>query len=325
METIIDIVAGMRQSEFISAINNNFKYMNMGASLQTIDASGTPAKINSNFTNLNGVVPFPDSMVTVENGMISSDYINAIQGNFTKIKAAQTLKNVGPKLIIRFDDGYASQYTGWYPLLESLGVKGNIAALATHYATNHSGLTTDNNYFSWSRAIEMKNDGWDIDFHGLIYTDYYTSSIAYIESIFDQGVNEFLNHGLIPNHYHVHSSNNYNPKTIALQLAARRYFKTANLWINTPYNLGNADLFNLGLLGFDGATDPDYNISFQTGIDNFHTIFLSMVGTDRFCVIAGHAYSTELANGMTAIINDAKSLGIEIVTMTEFYNGLVKV
>jgi hypothetical protein len=325
MQNIIDIASGMKQSEFISAVNNNFKYLNMGADLTAITAANANSDINTNFQRLNAKIPFTDSMDSVSNGMGGADYINAIKNNFTKIKSAETLKNVGAKLIIRFDDGYAGQYSGWFPLLESLEVKGVIAALAEHYATNHSGMTTNSSYFTWTKALEMIDAGWDIDCHGLIYTDVYTSSIAYNESVLKSAYDTFVANGITPIHFHVHSSSNYNPKTIALELAVRRYFKASNLWFNGVVNEENIDLFNLQALTFDGSVDAGYNISNQSGIDAFHSLFLSMTGTNKACIIVGHDYSAGLGTALTTVINDAKSQGIEIVTMTEFYNGLVKV
>lgn len=180
---MITIIEKMTATQFIAAINSNFKGLRSVTTLSTATEDNYLAVINSNNAAINAITPFTYTVLTVGDG---AGLIANINNNFSALEQKYMFDK--GKVIFTFDDGYASWYTIGFPLLTRMGI---ICSLC---------ITTGNigtaGYLSWAEILEMYNAGIDILDHSATHPDLRTMTALQIQTELQTASDAFVANGI---------------------------------------------------------------------------------------------------------------------------------
>jgi|GEM_PF-1325275 len=217
------------------------------------------------------------------------------------------------KLVISADDGKATQYSLLYPLLVNEGVSATLYIITDFIDTL--------GYLTWGQLLEMHNNGIDIQCHTTDHTQLPTLSEAQIIANLTQVNNDFdINNLPIPEH-HAYPYGNFDNDSIdavkQIRLTARE------VWLNTDYvvwkNSGKYIIPSLVAQGLDaqGMLSLKEKIKYVNDKKAALTIYMHEIGE-----IAGSGIAT--TSDIKEIIDYAKSIGMDIITISELYSLMHK-
>jgi peptidoglycan/xylan/chitin deacetylase (PgdA/CDA1 family) len=219
------------------------------------------------------------------------------------------------KLLITFDDGNDTQYSSALPILTTKGVS------ATFYVDTQG--VGQANQLTWANITEMYGLGHDIQAHSHDHTDYVNKTEAQLISDIETCNAAFVSNGLpTPGHMaYPFGSANYLVKDVC-----SRYYSTGR---NTGQFAGaNATYENL----FTYRKTGRYSIP-SAGVDNLSDVNLTLLEAMlddvklNKCAITLYAHGCSAGGGalqiseskLTAIIDYAVSIGLDIITITQLY------
>ena len=209
------------------------------------------------------------------------------------------------KLVITFDDGMETQFSAAYPILVSEGVK------ATFYLI--SGAVGTATYMTWANALTMHNAGMDMECHSQAGTNLGILTEAQIITSLGNLNDAFTANGLPePEHiaYPLGGVNCKVKRAIAGLRKSGRTIFAGNIRKNTerlamPSSLiDNID--DAGLVTLKGLMDTA-----QANKEGM-TLF-------SHSVTAGGAVGSISSAHFTEVIQYAKSIGMDIITIKELY------
>jgi hypothetical protein len=228
------------------------------------------------------------------------------------------LKSKKAILTIRFDDGLISQYTDWNNFCDTVGGEGikPYVCLLTKEVGHTAG------YMSWANALELYNKGWGIVSHGR-YAAVDLSDYTYmqLDTAIGGSKQDIINNmGIVPLDFvpHLYGQNSPSVRGIAL-----KYFRSCHAGYTTT-----AETCNLKKIALDdiralrGDVSGDFNISNPTGIANVKAQLDIAADGKQWVELYLHGYTDAKGKGLSEIINYAKSLGIDILTLDQALKSL---
>lgn len=210
-------------------------------------------------------------------------------------------------LVITFDDGKLSNYTDGFPLITSKGVK------CTHYII--SDYVGSLGYMTWNQLNELNQSGFDIQCHSKTHGLLTNLTSEQVKSEMISVNNAFIYNGLPSPQHHAYPGGIFNQITVD---AVSEYRKTArNTLPNLLFSPWNNHIIPVAL-SIDNISDGGIVILKE---------WLDLCKLLNVCgVIYGHGVSVNGGSSevsvskLTEIIDYAKQISLEILTMSEAYN-----
>lgn len=219
-----------------------------------------------------------------------------------------------PKLIVIFDDGWASQYTEGFDYMQTKGLKGTLYLIASKIGTD--------GYCTKSQLSEMYDAGWDLSTHGSINLT--TLAEAEIEADIIANRKYLIDNNFTRNDCHLHyayPNGKYNQDVI--DILTNLGFKTARNIVDRvqtheigePLNITRQGVYNTTSL----ATAKSYiDRAIANGgatLLNFHKLVeTATVDTE---------WSISNFQALIDYIKLHQNQGeLDVVTISEWYNGL---
>jgi peptidoglycan/xylan/chitin deacetylase (PgdA/CDA1 family) len=320
---ITTITPEMAQSDFITAINNNLTFLQYnGATVTTFSSSsGGITELNSSLVSIKNKTPLTSSVNTLAIGMSGANFINYINQSCVNLNNSFNVKVNRPLLTLRFDDGYSGYHImdEWLPLLNSLGVVGNLVILA-----GEVGVAGD--FITWANVQTLVSAGWEILSHGMYRNDNYAGlTDAQLLTLLQTTKSTIEAQGITCNNYGAHLAGNC--QDVRLPQIARKVYKISSSDLHYEANPVNINLFNaIQLMGDSSISGyPNYYaINTPEEVTYIKSLLDLCKAENRWLTYTLHGYSTTYVANYTEIINYAKSLNIDIVTTEEVYNSLVE-
>lgn len=273
---------------------------------------------NQNGTSKYSNIEFKSAILRIGDEPLESDtYIN---NGLNRQFDIQNRYNNG-KLVITIDDSTASQYSVIYPLFLSKGISG------TFYITPD--WVGDEGRLSWLQILEMYNNGMDIQCHGFDHTQFTTLNEAQVLAQL-QAVNDaFVANGLpIP----LHTAYPYGATSAdvalwvsSMRLSGRRVTQpiTSNhLIYKDIYKDLGVNLFpikyQLRSLSVDNISD-DNMIILKSKIAEAQLKKAACTVYIHGASVAGGLLEMPTAK-LIEMIDYAKSIGMDIITISDLYN-----
>ncbi|MBE3140926.1 MAG: polysaccharide deacetylase family protein [Thermoplasmata archaeon] len=222
-----------------------------------------------------------------------------------------------PKVIINFDDGYATVFNIAYPYMENYGFKGTNYIIST--LIDSSGKMTLEN------LTTLYNNGWDISNHTATHPDLTTLTEAEQEAEI-QTCNDYLvTNGFVRNSMNKHfaTPGGQSDSNTLLALAAQGvktsregFGSNVDIYeIPFPYDIPSLSIYNTTSL----ATAEGYIDTVIASGGMIILLFHTLVETPSVSTQWGIADFEDLMD----YLNTKKSQ-VDVVTMSEWYSGLTK-
>lgn len=223
------------------------------------------------------------------------------------------------KLVLTFDDALAEVYSYGLPVLVEKGVH------ATFFVNNLDALT--GHHVTWAQLLEMHQAGMDIQCHTNSHpANPYLADLT-TEQIIAQitGVtNAFAAHGLPAPVHHGYPSGSYNDKVVDAIFNLRQTARTTNEGMDRGLFNKFADKYHLPTLQIDVINEARMTL--------LKSRMLLAQQTKQALIFFGHNIGPNSTYGSTTqvadlitIIDYARSIGVDVVSMEELNNHLVPI
>ncbi|HUV85162.1 MAG TPA: polysaccharide deacetylase family protein, partial [Methanosarcinales archaeon] len=220
-----------------------------------------------------------------------------------------------PIMVLRMDDGFATQVTHWVPYMTTKGVSGLFVILTGsdpivgNYwkVENGTGVT-------WEQVATAAAAGWEICSHGVDDDDLDLAIGADVEAKILASITLLRNKGYAAKQFVPHKYGNASKK---VRYEALRYCKTTHGGYTMAYEGANPKtliLDNLSSIRGDIAgdfqlIDPDGIIAIKAEID-------AAEADNRLIMLFFHAWDADKQAGLDEIIDYVQAKGIVITTLT---------
>jgi len=228
------------------------------------------------------------------------------------------------KLILTFDEVTVSQYNVAFPLFASKGVKATTYIISDLPGTNAA-------YMTWANLREMHANGWDIQCHTKDHTELTTLTEVQVLAEL-QGVNDaFAANGLPAPQHHAYPRGLYNSDIKGWVGTMRKTARATDGDVDFFYSTyGDSDKLSLSATWVDNIDAAGY---YHGGVNGMTTVkgWMDNANANKGAMIlymhgvsvAGGTYEIATAK-ISEIIDYAKSIGMDIITMSQLYNLMVK-
>lgn len=217
------------------------------------------------------------------------------------------------KLILTFDDLRESQYTNAFPILVNEGVSATFYVIGSRVGTS--------TYATWDNAVSMYNAGMDMQCHTFNHVDMTTLTEQQIVDSLDANDAAFTLAGIpIPQHIS-YPFGAYNDSVIS-HISNRRFTGRRAIGFDSLYTY--SQFYKDELLMQMRSIEMD---ELDTTKMSYLKSIMDITQSSHGCLLLyGHrveettgSYVTTTAD-LTEIIQYAKTIGIDIITVSQLYN-----
>jgi len=219
-------------------------------------------------------------------------------------------KATKPLMIVRFDDGFDTQYEDFFPLCESLGIKATIAIL--------TGTDDGGDYMevpggiglTWPEIVALQTAEWEILNHGRDDDDLSLNTPAEALAAIIYSKDRLISFGLSVKHFAAHKNGGF---AAHVAIAAMKYYGSAT----TVNELLNPEQIQLDYIStLRGDISGSYNLDVAGGVIAFKAKIDEAVANNRIIITYLHSYSADKGAGLTDVVNYAIAAGVEITTLS---------
>jgi peptidoglycan/xylan/chitin deacetylase (PgdA/CDA1 family) len=222
--------------------------------------------------------------------------------------------NKKPALVFTFDDGSLTDYTLAFPFMRNLGVKG------TSYI--NTATINDSNKLTWEQIFEMKNSGlWDVQCHTHNHANLSELTDLQIRQEMEFVNSAFITAGLQPPRHHALPFGAGDADARAIVAEYRDTIRLiGSIDIGTHINTYETlDLHRLRGVSIDTQS--------MERVDEIKNYISAAYHNSRVVFLYTHKIITEpqeyqyqiLLSCFEEIVNHINNIGIETLTVSEFY------
>lgn len=215
------------------------------------------------------------------------------------------------KLVITFDDGYNSLFTTAYPILTEQNIPATIYLIGTR----------NSNYITWAQAKEMSDAGIDIQCHTNTHADLTLLTQGQVVAEL-QAVNDLFAANSLPVPTHIaypfgNVNENVRSYVSGLRTTGRNTGVISNFTPITKQTLP----YSLPAIAIDNISDVDLT-TLLSQMSNCQSSKNAIIVYAHGVSTNGAAYEIATAK-FRAIINHAKSIGMDIETISQLKSQMI--